>query len=565
MKKNKYILYCRKSSDSEDKQILSIESQQEELKALSLMLNINIVKTITESKSAKAPGRNGFNKMIKSIEQGEADSILCWKLDRLARNMIDGGVIIDMLQRGKIRHIQANDSEHKPEDNTLLMSVVFGMANQFCIDLSNNVKRGMKKKLINGWKPGLAPPGYINNMKPEQGNRTIVKDPIGFPLIKRALKSILSGLYTPNEALEKLNNSWGYRTPKRKKLGGKPLAKSRFYHILSDPFYCGKFEFPSNSGNWYTGKHKPMISEEEYDTLQNILNNKNRTRLYKNRNTDDFYGVFTCDECGSTITPDRKVQTICTECKTKFSSKHKDECPKCKTKIADMLLPTNLSYTYYKCSKRRNSNCSQKAIEGADLRKQVLKTLSILTISEDLKDWYIECLNKMNKTEKENNHDTVRALQEAYNDCKIRINNLLNIKISPQNTDGSILSDEKYKEENNRLIKERDKIKEKINDVDATSDQWTKDAIKTYNFACYSEHWFKYGTIKEKKAVLSGLCSNLKIRDKKVLISLPNHLSMIKKANDKLATIIAKFEPKNLRLEYIKTDSLKPAFTSLHA
>ena len=99
----KYIIYCRKSSDSEDRQVLSLDSQERELLSIVSKHGLTIVKTFKESMSAKSAGRPIFNKMMDMITSGTADAILCWKLDRLARNFIDGGLIMDSLQRSIIK------------------------------------------------------------------------------------------------------------------------------------------------------------------------------------------------------------------------------------------------------------------------------------------------------------------------------------------------------------------------------------------------------------------------------------------------------------------------------
>jgi len=181
----RYILYCRKSSESEDRQVLSIESQINELKRLAERLNLQVVVVLSESKSAKQPGRPIFDEVIKSIYQGKADGIICWKLDRLARNPIDGGRIIWMLQQGIIKHIQTFDREYYPEDNVLMMNMEFGMANQFVLDLSKNVKRGLKAKAEKGWLPSAPPLGYLNDRTITRGRSEIIKDPERFNIVKK--------------------------------------------------------------------------------------------------------------------------------------------------------------------------------------------------------------------------------------------------------------------------------------------------------------------------------------------------------------------------------------------
>jgi len=215
----RYIIYCRKSSEAEDRQVLSIESQITELKKLAERLNLEVVEVLTESQSAKSPGRPIFNEMIKKINQGKADGIICWKLDRLARNPIDGGQIIWILQKGIIKHIQTFDRSYYPEDNVLLMSVEFGMANQFILDLSKNVKRGLRTKLEKGWRPNLAPLGYLNSRTKGKGKNEIIKDPERFDLIKKMWKLMLSGSYSPPKILKIANNKWALRTR-----NGKPLS-----------------------------------------------------------------------------------------------------------------------------------------------------------------------------------------------------------------------------------------------------------------------------------------------------------------------------------------------------
>jgi len=98
----KYIGYCRKSTDEPDRQILSIEAQVAELREFAEKENLEIIDFVLESKTAKEPGRLKFQEVLKRIESGEANGIVSWHPDRLARNSVDGGKVIYLLDTGKL-------------------------------------------------------------------------------------------------------------------------------------------------------------------------------------------------------------------------------------------------------------------------------------------------------------------------------------------------------------------------------------------------------------------------------------------------------------------------------
>ncbi len=159
-----YFLYARKSTDVEDKQVLSIEAQLAELRAIAKRDGLEIVQEFVEKRSAKMPGRPVFEDMVRRVERGEAQGVVCWKIDRLSRNPVDSGRISWLLQQGTIQKIITHDKAYFPHDNVLLMSVEFGMANQYIRDLSVNVTRGLRQKARQGVYPSIAPLGYLNDL-----------------------------------------------------------------------------------------------------------------------------------------------------------------------------------------------------------------------------------------------------------------------------------------------------------------------------------------------------------------------------------------------------------------
>jgi DNA invertase Pin-like site-specific DNA recombinase len=335
----RYFIYCRKSTEAEDRQVLSIESQTAELQRLATARGLTVAGLLTESRTAKAPGRTIFNDMIERIYRGEAKGIICWKLDRLARNPIDGGAIIWAIKQHGLEIITPTQSFSQAEDNTILMYIEFGMAQKYIDDLSRNVKRGLRTKVEKGWYPGIAPLGYLNNTRKEKGEKDLVKDPKRFSLIRRMWDLMLTGQYTAPQVLRTANNDWGFRTRLTRKLGDKPLAASAIYRLFADPFYYGWFEYPKGSGNWYTGSHDPMITEEEFNHVQVLLGRHGSPRPSRHLNFA-FTGLIRCGECGAAITADEKHQLRCEVCRHKFAYRNMTECPRCHTPIDHMTKPT---------------------------------------------------------------------------------------------------------------------------------------------------------------------------------------------------------------------------------
>ncbi|MFH1561852.1 MAG: recombinase family protein, partial [Nitrospirota bacterium] len=271
-----YIIYCRKSTESEERQVLSIESQMKELTDLIKRLNLGVSETLTESKSAKQPGRPVFNEIMKRIYKGQVKGIICWKLDRLARNPIDGSSLIWALDQGKISEILTPHNTFKNNSNDkFLMQIEFGMAKKYVDDLSDNVKRGNRAKLERGWYPGLAPMGYLNEPK----ERTIVKDPERFPIIRKMWDLLLQGI-RPAQILKVATEEWGFRTPVHKRIGGKPLSLSGLYKLFGNPFYYGLIE---RKEGVFQGIHEPMITEDEFWKVHEILGRKGRPRPQKHQ------------------------------------------------------------------------------------------------------------------------------------------------------------------------------------------------------------------------------------------------------------------------------------------
>ena len=188
----KYIGYCRKSTDEKNKQILSIASQLEELKEYALKENLDVIDYITESKTAKKPGRKKFVHLLQLIEAGEANGILSWHPDRLARNSVDGGKIIFLLDLGKLKSLRFPCFwfENTPQGRFIL-NMAFSQAKYYIDNLAENVKRGQRYKIKQGIWCLHPPMGYRSDRN--KGN--VVIDLEKAPIIKKIMpRSMLKPL-----------------------------------------------------------------------------------------------------------------------------------------------------------------------------------------------------------------------------------------------------------------------------------------------------------------------------------------------------------------------------------
>ncbi len=285
----KYILYCRKSTDTEDKQMLSLESQEQELLEIAKRENLDVVSILRESRSAKEPGRPLFNSMLKDISKGKADAILCWKIDRLTRNPVDGGQIQWLLQNEAIKRIRTFDRTYNPSDNVLLMSIEQAMATQYIRNLSNDVKRGLRTKLEKGEWPNRAPFGYLNDI----ATKSIKVDKKLAPYVVRAFELYATGGYTLTQIVEILYAE-GLRTSR-----GNKVFKNQIHRFFINKFYCGLME---RDGIVYNGKHKGLVSVSLFNQAEDVLHGRLHPRPKKR-----FYsarGYLRCGSCGCALTGD---------------------------------------------------------------------------------------------------------------------------------------------------------------------------------------------------------------------------------------------------------------------
>jgi len=543
----RYLGYARKSSeDNKERQAASLPEQLYVLEGIKAKHTLNVVEVLQESKSAHKPGREIFNNMLARIESGEANAILTWHPNRLCRNALDAGQLLYLMDEDKLVEIRTPSRTYRntPEDKFML-TLEFGISKKDSDDKSIVVERGLEKKARDGWRPGVAPQGYLNDKTTESGFRKVLTDSERFPFIQKIFVLFHQG--TAVVEIHRLaKDIWHYRSRQKKRSGGKPLSLSMIYKILTNPFYCKKFEYPEGSGKWYEGAHEPAVDQKIFDEIQVKLGRRSQYKL-QHHNFAYTGSMVRCGSCSSSVVAEQKWQCICTKCKLKFSltKKNKEKCTGCGTLIKNMDDPTILHYIYYRCGRKRNPSCREKAVRVDRLEKQIDETLSQIEISPLFMDWAVRQIIKDNKQEKTFQDDTTENIKRGHSDCRIKLNNLLQLKISPANQDGSLLSDEQYKVQKETLEAELKGLGKQLMGMDERLIRANDQTEKAFTFATRAKERFANGDIKIKRDIFMGLGSHLTLKDKIVGFDAPEYIYTLKKMKEAEPIIAERVAPEN--------------------
>lgn len=341
-----YCLYARKSSEDDERQAMSIDSQIKEMNEMAVKEGYFIKEIRRESHSAKMSGqRPVFSQLLTDIREGMFTGILTWAPDRLSRNAGDLGMLVDLMDLGKLHQIKtfSQNFSNNPNEKFLLM-ILCSQAKLENDQKGINVKRGIRAKCEMGWRPGPPPIGYYNRAM--GGLKDIIVDPdrghIITEMFERVAKNGDSGR-TIKRWLDKIG------TTTRK---GKGIALSQIYQMLKNPFYYGEFEYPVGSRNWYEGKHKPLVSKELFKAVQFQLVTCPKSPW--GEKLVIFKGLFKCGSCGSNIIGEEKMR---------------------KRKVGE---PRR--HVYYHCARQMNK-CTEPYISEEKLIKQILRYINFMNIA----------------------------------------------------------------------------------------------------------------------------------------------------------------------------------------
>lgn len=476
-----YIQYARKSTEGDDRQVLSIDGQLNDNAQVIKRNSLLVVDTIIDDASAAIPyNRPGYTDMIRRIKKGEASGIVVWHIDRIVRNELEEGEFKWLLQTGVIKSIWTPNREYRSGDNILMLSIETSMASQYSRDLSVKVKRGMRQKHEMGQPTSFAPIGYLNTKFAAHGTNYIVEDPERFHIIRKAFDLILSGKYDVPEIIAIMTNEYGLRTKKTKRLGGGPISRTTMYGVFTDPFYSGYFK---RNGIMYKGAYKPMITVEEYDRVQAILGRDVKAKQHKHEFA--FTGLMKCGSCGCSITASRKTKI-----------RKSDGAAK--------------SYTHYHCTKRKGASAcmNKKYTTQKEMEVLIEAELTDMLLIPQWKAWAIETikLDYADEVEKQSKllNDTIafeRKLLQA-------LDTLIDLRISSE------ITEEQYNQKKAEKQAELIRVQDKRHRLENNMDDWQQQLNEELDFAENALQDFRKGNPKVQKGICVKLGSDWVLHEK---------------------------------------------------
>ena len=480
-----YFLYVRKSTDVEDKQVLSIAAQITELKEFAARMGIYIVDVIIEKQTAKKPGRKKFNKMLERIENGEANGILAWMPDRLSRNSIDSGKIVYMLDEHILLDLKFPHFwfENTPQGKYMLANE-FNSSKQYVDNLSVNTKRGLRQKVRRGEMPGVAPIGYYNDIK----TKTAKIDKKIAPIIAEAFALYAKGDKRLDEIADFLYES-GIKTKAGKLLGKKttgkkPYSRTRIARMLANPFYYGHFCY---LGEVHEGKHKGIISKRLFDQVQTVLTQRGKPQRKAN-DPKPLCGLVYC-ACGMMFTSERQTK------RQKNGNVH--------------------IYDYYRCTRKSKTvACREPHIRAEELDKQ----LSALLLGFSLPKYWADKMRELIRRDEASEKAEYSAYTEVLRTDIAHLSDKLQCLLDSY-LDGDV-ERELYQDKRAQILGQKKRLEENVEQITLGVLTWVEPMKQWLDKAVSICKIAESDDLRAKKSLLLEIFgSNLKMQNKNVVVN----------------------------------------------
>lgn len=467
----KAVIFCRVSSKEQEETGYSLPSQEKLLSGYSDKKGFDRAKVFAISETgSKSDQRKTFKEMLKYLVKHKINILVCEKTDRLLRNKKDAVAIdewlngdpersVHFVKEGVVLHRDSKSHEK------FIWNIKVSVAQFYTDNLSEEVKKGQKEKISQGWLPTKPPIGYVT--VGEKGKKIHIIDKDKAPMVKKMFEYYASGNYSLKKLTQKMYEEGLYTE------SGKKIAKSRIHGFLTDPFYIGHNRW--NGDVYKNGKQEPLISEELFNKVQYLLNSKTTPKYSKHNYL--LKGMMVCGACGGTITWEVQKGNVYGHCNG-----------------------------YRDCDQR-----TLKWIKEDEVETRLAKAFAKLEVkNKRLADWIRKALKEHHAEEIEYNQTTLAQISSK----RAVLNNRLDM-IYEDKLDGKI-SEEKYNElftKYSNELKELDKIESKNTDSRL---KYFQLGVNFYNISQKAHEIYNKATLNDKRKLLKLVFKTITLKDSEI-------------------------------------------------
>jgi site-specific DNA recombinase len=277
----KAVTYARVSSIEQRDSGYSIPAQEKLFQDYAKSKGLHVVKEFKESESAKNSSRRLFKELLEYVKKQKIKAIIFEKVDRMTRNFTDLVAIYDLMENNEIQiHLVKNGlvlDKHSKSQEKFQLDINVVLARNYINNLSEEVKKGMLQKRLQGGWNHKAPFGY-RNVK-QSGKSAIEVHPEESILVKEIFELGFKG-YSVSKIVQKLETKMN-------------LSRASIHNILKNPFYIGYIKYQNET---IRAQHEAIIELVFFEAVQKKLSKRNN-KITAEKRVFRFSGLLECN-CG---------------------------------------------------------------------------------------------------------------------------------------------------------------------------------------------------------------------------------------------------------------------------
>jgi site-specific DNA recombinase len=465
-----FVALARVSSREQEREGFSLAVQEEALRRYATQAGGEIMRLFRIAETAsKADERKTFRELVAFAKKHsvELDGLLFYKVDRAARNLND----YVELERLESEYDVPFISVSQPTDNNpagrMMRRTLANMASFYTEQQSVDVREGLARRVKEGWFVNRGPYGYRNVRK--NGRGTVEVAPIQAENVKRIFHLFAHENHTLDTLVEQMANEGRFFRSSMPR-----FPRSSVHNILSDRAYIGEIEF---RGQWYPGKHEPLIDRATWDRVQALLGG----HVYQSHALTYAGDVIQCGDCGHPITGEQKTK---------------------KTKSGERF------YNYYRCTYYNVAGHPRTRVTEADLDRQVLAIFDRMRIEdESVREWFRQVLRSQTADAQQDSLAQRAELQRQESLIVAQQDRLLNLRIDDQ------IDQDTFAAKQTQLRDRLAKIKLQLDVLDRSHDETAELAAKVFELSQTLRQQWLTADYAAKRRILEIVFLNCRLDD----------------------------------------------------